>query len=118
MFEVTIRATFSAAHQVRGYAGDCAGIHGHSYRVEVVLKRETLDRLGLAVDFRKANARLKAIVRRLDHRRLNILPFFQKRNATAEWIAVFIHQEMKKRLPGTDRVTVWEGYDNSVTYAP
>lgn len=118
MFEVTIRATFCAAHQVRGYPGDCADIHGHSYRVEVSLKRAALDRLGLAIDFRKARAHLGSVVGKLDHKRLNVLPFFKKHNATAEWIAVFIYQEMKKKLPATDRVTVWEGFENSVTYAP
>ncbi len=116
MFEITVRGTFSAAHHVRGYRGDCAGEHGHTYQVEVTVSVEKLDRIGLAVDFRKVKNILKAIMKKLDHQNLNRLAFFKQHNATAEWVAVYLHTELKKKMKGIHSVCVWEGDENSVTY--
>lgn len=116
MFELKVQGTFSAAHQVKGYPGDCAGVHGHTYRVVVRIRRPKLGKIGMAVDFRRLNTRLKKVLQKLDHKNLNTLPFFKKHNATAEWIAVYIHQEMKKKTSSLGSVTVWEGFYDAVTY--
>ncbi|MGB9721961.1 MAG: 6-carboxytetrahydropterin synthase QueD [bacterium] len=116
MFEIAVQGSFSAAHRVRGYRGDCAGVHGHTYKIEIRIKIENLDRLGMAMDFRKAKKILKKVLTGLDHKNLNDLPFFKKHNATAEWIAVYIYQEIKKKIKDIKSITVWEGLENSVTY--
>lgn len=116
MFEITVQDTFSAAHRVRGYRGDCAGEHGHSYKIEVSIRVKKLDKIGLAVDFRRIKKTLKAITAKLDHQNLNQLVFFKRHNATAEWIAVYIYGEMKKKFNGVYAVCVWEGYENRVMY--
>ncbi len=116
MFEISVQGGFSAAHRVRGYKGDCAGVHGHTYRIEVRIRVENLDKLGMAMDFRKAKNVLKKILSKLDHKNLNNLPFFKKHNATAEWIAVYVYNEMKKKITNIKSVTVWEGMENSVSY--
>ena len=43
MFDVEIRRTFSAAHQLRGYDGDCRNLHGHNYSVVVNVRAEKLN---------------------------------------------------------------------------
>jgi 6-pyruvoyltetrahydropterin/6-carboxytetrahydropterin synthase len=116
MFELRIEGHFSAAHQVKGYPGDCAGVHGHTYRVEITTRTCKLDKLGMAVDFRKMKQTLDRILKKLDHTNLNTLPFFNKHNATAEWLAVYIFQQAKKRLKSLSSVSVWEGLHNAVTY--
>lgn len=116
MFELEVQGTFSAAHQVKGYPGDCAGVHGHTYRVTVVIKKPRLDKIGMAIDFRQIHTVLNAVLKKLDHTNLNTLTFFKKHNATAEWIAVYIHQEMKKKITWIWSVTVWEGLHDAVTY--
>jgi 6-pyruvoyltetrahydropterin/6-carboxytetrahydropterin synthase len=116
MFELTTEATFSAAHQVKGYPGDCAGVHGHTYRVTARVKVEKLDKLGMATDFRFLRQELNTVVQHLDHKNLNALPFFKKHNATAEWIAVFIYKQLKKKNKKVASVTVWEGTENAATY--
>ncbi len=116
MFDITVQGTFSAAHRVRGYRGDCAGEHGHTYKIEVAVRIEKLDRIGLAIDFRKIKNVLKVITKKLDHKNLNRLAFFKRHNATAELVAVYIFGELKKKIKGLHSVKVWEGYDNSVTY--
>ncbi|MEO0162603.1 MAG: 6-carboxytetrahydropterin synthase QueD [candidate division WOR-3 bacterium] len=116
MFEISVQGNFSAAHRVKGYKGDCAGVHGHTYRIEVRVGVGKLDKLGMAIDFRRVKKTLKNILAKLDHKNLNNLAFFRKHNATAEWIAVYIYQEMKKKIKKIKSVTVWEGMENSVTY--
>jgi 6-pyruvoyltetrahydropterin/6-carboxytetrahydropterin synthase len=116
MFELQVEGTFSAAHQVRGYPGDCADVHGHTYKIEVRIRVEKLDKLGMAVDFRRLKMTLKRILKELDHKNLNKLSFFKKHNATAEWVAVYIYQKMKKKIKSVASITVWEGPNSSVTY--
>jgi len=58
----------------------------------------------------------RSACQKLDHKNLNTIPFFKKHNATAEWIAVYIHQEMKKKAASLGSVTVWEGFYDAVTY--
>jgi len=116
MFELSVEGTFSAAHQVKGYPGDCAEIHGHTYQVSAKVKVKTLNKIGLAIDFRHMKRVLSKIIQELDHKNLNKLPFFKKHNATAEWIAVYVYNKMKEKIKTTTSVTVWEGYYTSVTY--
>ncbi len=117
MFELTVQGSFSAAHRVRGYKGDCADVHGHTYKVEVRLQVEKLDKLGMAMDFRKVKRILKQILNELDHKNLNNLSFFKKHNTTAEWIAVYIYQRLRQKIKNITSITVWEGMENSITYS-
>ena len=116
MFDLSVEGHFSAAHQVRGYPGDCASIHGHTYRVKIILKVKKLDDIGMAIDFRKVKKILDQILSELDHTNLNDLDFFKKNNATAEYIAKYIFQEMKNKIDKVKSVTIWEGHNSSVTY--
>ncbi|MFW6163967.1 MAG: 6-pyruvoyl trahydropterin synthase family protein, partial [Planctomycetota bacterium] len=45
---------FAAAHRLREYDGNCERLHGHNWRVDVVLRGEALDDLGMVNDFREA----------------------------------------------------------------
>ncbi|MEQ8237024.1 MAG: 6-carboxytetrahydropterin synthase, partial [Syntrophomonadaceae bacterium] len=35
MFEVTVTQDFAAAHRLYGYQGQCANLHGHTWKVQV-----------------------------------------------------------------------------------
>ena len=116
MFDLSVEGIFSAAHQVKGYSGDCAGIHGHTYQVRVILKVDKLDNIGMAIDFRRVKTALDEILSELDHKNLNELLYFKEHNATTEYIAMYVFNEMKKKLNMIKAVTVWEGRNNTVTY--
>jgi 6-pyruvoyltetrahydropterin/6-carboxytetrahydropterin synthase len=118
MFELSVEGYFSAAHQVKGYPGDCADIHGHTYRIQVRVGARKLDRLGMGVDFRVLRDELQKVLDGLDHKNLNLIPFFEEHNATAEYVAEYIFCKMKKRIDNVAAVTVWEGPNYSVTYSP
>ncbi|UCG31291.1 MAG: 6-carboxytetrahydropterin synthase QueD [candidate division WOR-3 bacterium] len=117
MFKLSVEGYFSAAHQVRGYPGDCADIHGHTYKIQVSVEVAKLDEIGMGVDFRKLKDELQKVLEGLDHKNLNTLPFFEKHNATAEYVAKYIFDQMKEKIENVIAVTVWEGPDYSVTYS-
>ncbi|MGB7053687.1 MAG: 6-carboxytetrahydropterin synthase QueD [bacterium] len=118
MFELSVEGYFSAAHQVKGYSGDCADLHGHTYKVRVRVRVEKLDKLGMAVDFRSIKKHLDGLLDGLDHKNLNTMPFFEKHNATAEYVAKYFYDKMKEEIDNIASVTVWEGPNYSVTYSP
>lgn len=44
--------SFSAAHRLnKGYQGKCRHLHGHTYRVRVVLSAQQLDQYDFVIDF-------------------------------------------------------------------
>ena len=124
MYEVSVDAAFAAAHRLRGYQGKCEELHGHNYRVRLVVGGEELDRIGLLQDFTLLKRVLRGIVDQLDHKYLNELPPFDKMNPSAENLARFIHDESAKQLAGRlgtaslASVTVWETDTAAATYRP
>ena len=51
MFEVSVEHTFAAGHALREYRGKCENVHGHNYRVRVLVRGEKLDKVGMLADF-------------------------------------------------------------------
>jgi 6-pyruvoyltetrahydropterin/6-carboxytetrahydropterin synthase len=124
MFEVSVDETFSAGHALRGYHGKCENVHGHNYRVRVILSGENLDSVGLLVDFTVVKQALRGVIAKLDHRFLNDFPPFDTINPSAENIARHIHDEIARQLDdppngaSLSAVTVWETDTTFATYRP
>lgn len=62
--------SFDAAHQLVGHFGKCANLHGHTYKVEVVLTGPTADdgsSKGMVVDFYHVKELAGKLIDRLDH---------------------------------------------------
>ena len=123
MFEMQVKGTFDAAHQLRNYIGKCSRLHGHTWTVELKVRGETLDDLGMLVDFGELNRLLKATLESLDHQNLNEIPPFIKVNPTAENIAQYIYDKLKNHdmfqtAPvHLAAVCVWESPRACVTYS-
>lgn len=122
MFTVFKDFTFSAAHQIRGHQGGCERMHGHNYRVRVVVQSELLDELGMVIDFADLKAVMAEILGPFDHRVINELPPFDVRNTTAELLAEYVYEESSRRLQGrrlaVARVEVWENESACAVYTP
>ena len=123
MYEVQKSAEFSAAHALRDYEGPCARNHGHNYRIEIVVRGETLDGQRLLIDFSELDRILAPLVARLDHQNLNEIPPFDRVNPTAEAIAEWFYRGMAepvaKATDGRARlraVRLWETPDSWVVY--
>ena len=121
MFVLKIVTDFAAAHSLRDYPGNCSRLHGHNWGVEVKVQSEVLDETGIAIDFREIKNQTKEVANRLDHFYLNDIKPFDEINPTAENIAKYFFDELKK-LINTDTVsvkelTIWEPPRSAVTYS-
>ena len=123
MFEVTVEQTFAAAHALRNYKGSCENLHGHNFKVQVVLAGEKLDDAGMLVDFIDVKNLMSQVMSRLDHQNLNEVAPFDVKNPSAENIAEYFYSHMTSGLktPVPVRileVKVWETDIQSATYRP
>lgn len=122
MFEMQVKGTFDAAHHLRGYEGKCSRVHGHTWTVALSVRGETLDELGMLVDFKALNQLLGETLAPLDHQDLNDLPPFRSINPTAEHIAKYLydtlvhHPLFQQRAARLCSVRVWESPHSSVCY--
>jgi len=120
MYELTILSDFAAAHNLRGYEGECENLHGHNWKVEVMVTSKELNKIGLAVDFRVLKKMLEGILEKLDHKYLNEILPFDKENPSSENIARYIFNQFKKGIKGKGikvaRVRVWESDNAAATY--
>jgi 6-pyruvoyltetrahydropterin/6-carboxytetrahydropterin synthase len=121
MFEIAVEQTFAAGHALRNYKGKCENVHGHNFRVQVVMEGERLDETGLLVDFIDVKDAMRSIIDRLDHVFLNDIAPFDVKNPSAENIAEYFYQEMARGLRSSvpvriREVKVWETDIQSATY--
>ncbi|OGC14007.1 6-carboxytetrahydropterin synthase QueD [candidate division WOR-1 bacterium RIFOXYC2_FULL_37_10] len=116
MYELMAEETFDAAHALRGYKGSCENLHGHTWRVQIFLKGEELNNIGLLVDFREIKNKLKAVVDEFDHKNLNDLKDFKVINPSSENIARIIFEKLKTSLIQLEKVTVWESATTCASY--
>jgi 6-pyruvoyltetrahydropterin/6-carboxytetrahydropterin synthase len=122
-FTVRCHATFEAAHHLADYVGGPEPAHGHSWKIEVALGTSALSLYDLSVDFVPTEALVKDLASRLHNRDLNTLPPFDRKNPSAENVALWVADEIRSAgvLTGgvrLEEVTVWEGPRNSVTFRP
>jgi len=120
MYELKIEDAFAAAHNLRAYQGQCEALHGHNWKVEVVVRADRLDELGLAVDFKELKEATTAVLDELDHTYLNELPAFREQNPSSELIAKYIFEQLQEKVSReglwVHRVTAWESDNACASY--
>jgi 6-pyruvoyltetrahydropterin/6-carboxytetrahydropterin synthase len=80
---LTCSFTFEAAHRLPWHPGKCAGLHGHSYRLDVTVAGP-LDDNGIVMDFDDLHAVVHGqVIDQWDHSDLNLI----LDNPTAELLA-------------------------------
>jgi 6-pyruvoyltetrahydropterin/6-carboxytetrahydropterin synthase len=115
--ELTREYSFEAAHRLPMVppTHKCARMHGHSFRVEVVIAGEIDSRLGWLVDFGDISAVVEPLLKaQLDHRTLNDVPGLE--NPTSELLAVWLWERLHEQLPGLAAITVAETCTARCTY--
>jgi len=120
-YELTIEADFAAAHNLREYQGECENLHGHNWRVAVVVAADALDRLGMVMDFRELKGALGGVLQDLDHKYLNDVPPFDTLNPTTENLCRTIAGRLAEKLPcnvSIRRVSCWESEKCGASYIP
>jgi len=121
-YELSIATHFSAAHSLRGYPGDCARLHGHNWHVKLYVECETLDELGLGIDYKIMKTALKEALEPWDHYNLNDVPPFDRINPSSENVARELYHVMQKKLDDdrvrVSRIEISETCTARVTYRP
>ena len=107
MFIVKKRMEIAGAHRLNlNYESKCANLHGHNWIVTVWCKSQTLNQVGMVMDFTHIK---REVQDKLDHKFLNdVVPF----NPTAENIAKWVCDQ----IPNCYRVSVQESEGNVATY--
>ncbi len=116
MYELKVLSSFSAAHHLLNYEGECENQHGHNWKVEVYIKGENLDKSNILIDFKVLKRELKTVIDRIDHKDLNELPEFKNTSPSSEIISKFIYDEMNKKFPQVSKVGVWENENSCSMY--
>ncbi len=120
MYELMVEAQFSSAHQLRGYKGKCENLHGHNWKVQVMVSSEKLNEIGLVMDFHELKKIVRELLLTLDHSVLNEIFPFTEINPSSENIAKWIYDSLKKKITNRNialvSITVWESETASSTY--
>ncbi len=120
MFEVKVICDFAAAHRLRNFRGMCEHLHGHNWKVEVVVRGEKLNESDILLDFAELKQETKRVVGEFDHTFLNDLPAFRERNPSSENIARYIFHRLSERFNGREirvhSVSAWESANSCATY--
>jgi len=133
MYSVTKEVRFCYGHRLLGHAGKCRHLHGHNARALIRLESDTLDPLGLVVDFKEIGDHVKSWVdleidhNLLLHRSDPVLPILQgagervyvmDENPSAENIARLIFQHVAKAGFPVVEVTLYETDSAVASYRP
>ena len=120
MFINTVKQTICAAHTIEGHSGRCSRLHGHNWIIDIVVESETLDHLGIAMDFSDIKALSTPLFDELDHSFLNDLPYFKKHPPSSENLACYIYNSLEKifeeRGVHLKTINVWETPEYCSTY--
>ncbi len=101
MFSVCVRDHVMIAHSFQGELfGPAQRLHGATYVVDVELRREKLDAIGVVVDIARASDALRAILAELNYRNLDDDPALRGHNTTTEFMSKLIFDRMLLRITG------------------
>lgn len=103
---VGITQTFSAAHHLPYYEGNCRNLHGHTWKAEIQIDSKTNPETGMVIDFRT----IKNVVNDLDHSHLNDV----LENPTCEHVAEHLINKMSEHI--TDGMITLKLYESETSW--
>jgi len=115
-YEIRIEREFCAAHAIR-FRGDREPIHGHNWRVKVVIRGESLDVDGLLLDFHDLEQAVDKIITPWHNTHLNEVQPFDQVNPTAELVARELAKGIRSEL-GINATTSIDVHRVEVSEAP
>lgn len=122
MFELTKEFRFEAAHRLPKHDGKCQRLHGHSWKMRVIVRGYSLHQegptSGMLQDFGDISSVVKPLVDAfLDHHYLN--DSTQLENPTSEELAQWIYRRLDRegKLPGLVAVEIDETCTSSCRFS-
>ena len=112
MYEVYVAAQFEAAHRLVGELGSATRLHGHTYRMEVMVRGERIKDDGTLYDIGQLSPAVDELAASLHYRDLNDVPDLAGVNTTAEAVAQYCWDRLAPPLRGQGldslMVRIWE----------
>ena len=106
--------TFDAAHNLINYHGKCEKLHGHTYRLRVIVEG-TPDSEGMIIDFIELKAVVKErVISRLDHAYINDIIAQPSAENIALWIWDELEESVRRENCRLYEIHVWETADSRV----
>lgn len=112
MYEIGVVTQFEAAHRLIGDFGPATRLHGHTYRLEVIVRGKHLNADGVLYDIGRLRTAVDEVAGSLHYRDLADVPDLAGVNTTAEAVARYCWEAL---APGLRRqgltsllVRVWE----------
>ena len=115
MYEIYVAARFEAAHRLVGNFGPAARTHGHTYRMEVIVRGKHLGDDGTLYDIGELGQTVEGLAGSMHYRDLNEVPGLTEVNTTAEAVASYCWDKLAQSLRGRGldslAVRIWESPD-------
>ena len=115
MYEIYVAARFEAAHRLVGDFGPAARTHGHTYRIEVIVRGQHLGDDGTLYDIGELGRAVEGLAGSMHYRNLNEVPGLAEVNTTAEAVASYCWDKLALPLRGRGldslAVRIWESPD-------
>ena len=97
-----VEDTFDAATSLPGH-DRCEALHGHTYRVEMMVAGEALN--GVLADFRDLKKALREVLKDYDHQNLSEKFSFP----SCENICYHVARDLAAKVPSFEMLRIWEG---------
>ena len=112
MYEIGVTAQFEAAHRLVGNFGPATRLHGHTYRLDVVVRGERLQSDGTLYDIARLQEEVGRLVAELHYQNLADVASLAGVNTTAEAVADDCWEILAASLKGAGLasllVRIWE----------
>jgi 6-pyruvoyltetrahydropterin/6-carboxytetrahydropterin synthase len=92
----------------------CKNMHGHTYKLRVVIEGEPDPKLGWLMDFKELKDVVSIVIDQLDHKLINDVKGLE--NPTAENITFWIWQQIRPLLSQLSRIELYETPTTGVIY--
>ena len=120
MYSVTVRDHMMIAHSLpHAFFGPAQQLHGATYVVDAEFSADSLDPHNVVVDIGAASEMLKTVLARLNYRNLDDMPEFEGILTTTEFLANFIHRNIRESMPfdGTLKITLNESHIAAASFS-
>lgn len=124
MWEISKTFRFESAHRLPNFpeGHKCRRLHGHSFRVSVVLRGSADNDAGVVLDYGELKRVVQPFVELLDHRYINEIGEETQDallcNPTSENLARWFYEKIKPELPALDSVVLYETCTTRCVYRP
>lgn len=107
---------FDAAHNLVKYHGKCEKLHGHTYKLVVILSGYP-DKEGMVIDFSEIKRIVKdKVLKQLDHSYINDTIVQPTAENISIWVWSKLEDDFKKKNCNLYEIQVWETENNGAVY--